>query len=647
MGEIKWIYDRQDHGEQGINNSGIATFSGSELFGYLARENGQNSLDAYDPEKKTVILSFKSVSLPIKDYPELLGLRETIDECQAYWKDRGDVKCNRFFSEAKRKISDDYVDLLIISDYNTLGASGANAPKRHKSKWRALTSSDGVTDNNQGSGGAYGIGKNAPFACSCFRTVFYNTYSKTDQVKAFQGTSKLVTHIHNDTYLQGLGFCLNQDPDSLEDGPVLSSGISPLMDFLNRTEYGTDVIVAGFRKTSDWEQVIERAVLKNFFIAIAKGKLVVRIGDNEINESNIKSRLEYYAEEEKDLPQKYRIITPNLEYYSAYKEPDYVITGNIMNEGDAILYIKKDDSYSKSIAEMRAIGMVVRTRTKNIYSRYAAVLTVEPGPLNNLLKEIEPPTHDKWDPGILSDDEEERKRAEKVRNKLINWVNGEIVNNCKGELLDEFDLDGVSAYLPYDDDDTDLGEPVESNEDSKSTHNDGDQISLDSDLLTGDIKKTKPNVRKVSVVAKKVKGYKDDTIDPHNSTNGGKGKGKGGREDENGPDDVTAIKEGPKSANVPKIARQRIVSTMQEGRYMALFELENDCSSVHIGIKALGDDNRKETINIQSFRMEGVSQEQSVNSSVIELRNLKKNKLYKLFLSLTYTERLTLELNIG
>lgn len=641
MSKIQWIYDKQEHGEQGINNSGIATFSGSELFGYIARENGQNSLDAQDPEKETVVLSFKAISLPINDYPELVGLRETIDECKDYWKNRDDIKCERFFDEAKRKISEDNVDLLIISDYNTLGASGAKIPKREKSKWRALTSSDGVTDNNKGSGGAYGIGKNAPFACSAFRTVFYNTYSKKDEVKAFQGTSKLVTHTHNGIDMQGLGFCLDYE----QDGPVVETGKSPLMDYLNRSEYGTDVVVAGFRKTADWQEVIEIAVLKNFFIAIAKGVLIVKIEDLEINKDNLKARLEYYAEKEKEYAQKDRVITANLEYYMAFTEPDYKLIGNIIDEGDAILYIKKDDKYSKSIAEMRAIGMVVHTRTKNIYSRYAAVLTVEPGNLNNLLKEIEPPTHDRWDSGILDDPKEQRK-AEVVRKKLVKWVNDEIVNNCKGELLDEVDL-GFGEYLSFDDDDNSLSQNIESNNPGSTNTNDENNSSLDSDLKPQAPITHTPNVRKISVTATKVKGRKDDIVEPHNSTGGGRGKGKGGHEDPNGTDDVTAVKPGKKSANIPKVARQRIVATLVDGRYMALFELEENCELVHIGVKAVGDDNNKEPLRIKSFKVDGLTQERSVDTSAIELKNMEKGKLYKVFLTLAYQERLTLEMNIG
>ena len=46
-----WRFPILDGGKkQGINDSGIATFAGSELYNNLAREICQNSLDAKDPE---------------------------------------------------------------------------------------------------------------------------------------------------------------------------------------------------------------------------------------------------------------------------------------------------------------------------------------------------------------------------------------------------------------------------------------------------------------------------------------------------------------------------------------------------------------------------------------------------------------------
>ena len=53
----------------------------------------------------------------------------------------------------------------------------------------------------------------------------------------------------------------------------------------------------------------------------------------------------------------------------------------------------------------------------------------------------------------MEDDENEMKRAEKANTKLIRLVNDTIAEKCKIEVSDEMDLEGVSAYLPFDEDD--------------------------------------------------------------------------------------------------------------------------------------------------------------------------------------------------
>ena len=169
MGTLNWRFPRLDDGEEhGINDGGIATFKGSELYDNLAREICQNSLDAKAPGESTVVVEFKSKSIKKADYSALVGLDEIFNECEDYWSQKTEPKLRNFLDEAKNKLAQEYIDFLVISDYNTKGLSGAKADIREKSVWRALTHSDGVTQKEQGSGGSYGIGKNAPFACSSF-----------------------------------------------------------------------------------------------------------------------------------------------------------------------------------------------------------------------------------------------------------------------------------------------------------------------------------------------------------------------------------------------------------------------------------------------------------------------------------------------
>lgn len=638
MSELGWIYEKQGVSpEQGINESGINTFTGSKLIEYLAREIGQNSLDAKDPEKKTVNLKFKLESLPKDTFPELSGMSIPINECLDYWKNRDDKKCTKFFTNAQNTFdNNDSIDVLIMSDYNTVGASGAKNDRRQKSKWKALTSSNGVTENGQGSRGAYGIGKNAPFACSIFRTIFYNTYSKDDNVKAFQGTSKLVTHTHNGEDVQGYGFCW----DIENNKPIFDLSDSPLMKLLNRNEYGTDVLIIGFKKENNWKEQLEKGLLSNFFVAIANDELNICIEDEEINSKNIQTRMEYYANLENDLPDKEKIITKKLEFYNAFVAWDYKEDNSILDDDDVTLYIKKNDNYSKNIAYSR-VGMIIYSRGKNLFTRYAALLTVKNGRLNNLLKDIEPPAHDNWDAGLL-EDEKESKEAEKIRSKLIKWVSDQISEKCKSEYSEEIDLDGISEYLPFEDDDSSLG-INDTNENSENNENssglDTNTKIVDDPIVYGQ------KVNQTRITAKKVKGIKDERIIKRNETNGGTLGGVGGVEDENSKDDVTAKGDGNKSLITPKVIFQRISGTPQDGRYSIVFKLENDCDRIRLYLDVLGDDANSESINIVSYKFEN-NEEKKNNTNYIELSDITSNKLYKAFITLEYKERLALEMRI-
>lgn len=631
MSDLAWRFPLSDDGEEhGINDGGIATFRGSELYDNLAREICQNSLDAKAPGEETVIVEFNSLTLKKSQHSALVGLDAVIRSCEDYWSKKSEPKLTAFLAEAKEKLSREDIEFLVISDFNTKGLSGSQVDIREKSVWRALTHSSGVTQKEQGSGGSYGIGKNAPFACSSFRTVFYNTYALDDGVRAFQGVARLVTHFQNGQATQGVGFFQN----SATKKPIFKDDVCLLRDQFARKEYGTDVIIAGFKKTETWAEDIEKAILSNFFVAIINKKLVVKINGLVIDDKNIQTRLRYYSDIERKTNSKDKRITTIMEFYSAVVSPDNVEYGSIIEENDVVIYIKKDDSYSKSIAEMRSIGMVVRTRHNHIFTRYAAVMVVQGQALNELLKNIEPPQHNKWDPDLIDAESnpKENSRAKRIRTQLISWANDKIVECCRSETPEEIDLDVASAYLPYDEDDSSLGDD----------RNDSEEKSPDTTNDVGTPKITKVKTRTITLTAKKVKGNKNDDMDPSNEEHGGKGHGSGGEEDPNGPDDVKAPVPGDKAVNVPKVLTQRIMQMPASSTYRVALVLEEDCPVVHLSLKAIGDDGTKEKITIKDFKID--KKKTSINSSVVTLRDIKGKTQYEVFLYLEYSEKMLLEL---
>ena len=227
--------------KQGINDSGIATFDGSDLYNNLAREICQNSLDAKLDEKKPVRVSFTLKKVKINDYYCFEQISNIIRSCENYYENYQDEKIKMFISEAKELLSYEEIPIMIISDFNTKGLEGS---RNNEGAWEALTSSSGITSKSDGSGGSYGIGKNAPFACSILRTVFYNTYSYGDGQKAFQGVASLMTHKNeNGDDTQSCGFFQNVETRK----PLYEEDVCSVKNIVDRNDYGTDIIILGYR----------------------------------------------------------------------------------------------------------------------------------------------------------------------------------------------------------------------------------------------------------------------------------------------------------------------------------------------------------------------------------------------------------------
>ena len=213
----------------------------------------------------------------------------------------------------------------------------------------------------------------------------------------------------------------------------------------------------------------------------------------------------------------------------------------------------------------------------------------------------------------------------------MRWTNDTIIDCCRCDLPGEIDLDGVSAYLPYEDDDAGLGQNEKENDKSPDAENDIDKVV-----------RNKQSVRTIKLTAKKVKGHKDEEIESSNETGGGKKHGLGGKPDPEGPDDVKAPDPGDKAVYMPKVLNLRIIQMPAASTYRVALMLAEDCPVVHISLKAIGDDGTKEQIIIKEYKVD--KKKYRNNSTVMTLRDLKGKMQYEFFLYLSYSEKMLLEL---
>ena len=434
-----WYFPSNDHGEnRGINDSGVATFRGTPLKS-LAREICQNSLDA--AAGKTVRVEFSSFNVPSTIIPDVDELKKTFEKCLSYWDGQKAKVTKDFFKNACEKISAETINVLRISDFETKGLRGAKNINDINTDWMRLTKSSGSSDKKGPAGGSFGIGKFAPFACSDFSTVFYNTYA-IDDVCAYQGVSRLVTFERDDgETTQGIGYYGN-----VHNTPVFEPfNIDP--NFIRDPgDYGTDIFILGYRfsKNDDWETEIIVSILDSFIGAIWNEKLAVKIGSKIIDKNSLENIMEEYAEVLSNtyVSEYYQVLTSsNTKWF----ETNHLGLGNIQ-----LGYLINGNDYHRKVAMIRQTGMKIKDADRiNSFISFAGVMFIEGDEINEKLRALENPEHTEWQPDRATNPFEAR--------QLIKSLN-DYMKKCLEKLVEqgphnEIDAVGVANYIPDNSDD--------------------------------------------------------------------------------------------------------------------------------------------------------------------------------------------------
>ena len=422
---ICWNFPNNNDGKiSGISEAGIETFRG-DLLKSLAKEICQNSLDAIAESKDKVLVEFELYELPFKNDERIIGLKEYFKLAKEYWQEN--EKTIRILEKAEKNFERDRIRILRISDYNTTGLIGSD--KKKNSTWNNLVKSSGVSDKTGSSGGSYGIGKSAPFACSDLRTVFYNTLD-INGLKAFQGVANLVSfEKEKDKTTQGAGYYGNS-----EDNTAIRN-----MEFFGsyvRKECGTDIYVVAFLGDEEWEKKIIEAILENFLIAILKNNIEIKVGKTLINKESLNSLME----EHKDN------ILLTYNYYQVLMENNSkVMEFSLRDLGIFKLYLSIKKDFKRSILISRSNGMKIFDK-KGISSsiQFSGVCILEDEKINSYFREMETPQHNNWE----TDRHRNPKEAEKVKKEFFRILKEKVLEKGRETITDEMDAVGMGEYLP-------------------------------------------------------------------------------------------------------------------------------------------------------------------------------------------------------
>lgn len=295
---LEWRFlTNEGQEEEGLGHAGIETFKGSPYPG-LARESAQNSLDACLKDAEgghlPIRMVFRQKMVPRSSIPEVEAIQQSLDACLSRSRSRSIRKDTQFFELACEAIRKPKISVLTVEDYGTTGLIGPSVPGK---PFHALVKGSGVSQKSSSdAGGSFGIGKNAAFAVSQFRTVFYSTLytDNGDQNFLAQGKAILVSHTDvSGAEKRGIGYCGHPDFQAISESSLLP-------EWLHRSESGTTVASLAFQHENSWEWQMTESLVRNFFAAILEGTVSFRVeredgGPIEINRDSLHSLFEHEA----------------------------------------------------------------------------------------------------------------------------------------------------------------------------------------------------------------------------------------------------------------------------------------------------------------------------------------------------------------
>ncbi|MER8817194.1 hypothetical protein NKJ36_25055 [Mesorhizobium sp. M0142] len=438
--------------DEGIGHAGIENYRAKPYAG-AAREVGQNSRDV--AVSLPVRLTFDLLDIPLEEVPDNGRLVATVNRCLEEALRENREKEKAFFAQAQKILAAGRIKVLRISDFNTTGARGPATTKG--TPFYSLTRANGVsTKDREDSGGSFGIGKNAAFAISDLRTVFYSTvYS--DEVTGSEkflalGKSILVSH-HDERGrpLRQIGYWGLPDFRAIDDRSVLP-------DWLHREERGTSVFVFGFREEPDWQHRISCALIESFFPAVHEGQMEFAVDDGKIFIGRETLAPLFEAEE---VLQAAEANGHRAEFEIARHHYRCLISPDAKNHdvfipslGKVRIRVFVQQELPKKICITRN-GLVITDSLKNfgqpfdkfpLYQDFVAVITPLEAEGSSFIKKLEDPKHEELSPEGLPD-EASRDHAKDVIRKLGTKIRDAIKKDSFIQYASEVAADEMRDYF--------------------------------------------------------------------------------------------------------------------------------------------------------------------------------------------------------
>lgn len=614
----------------GINDAGIETFT-ANMHRSLVREIIQNSLDAGLPNAdRPVEVDFFVSEISREVFPDIADFQVAINKC--YNSNKSEPDAEKFFRNAKKVVESRSISVLRISDHNTIGLEGSDTCSKGTS-WSRLVKESGSSNKDQSSGGSFGIGKSAAFACSDLRTVFYSSLDSKG-LKSNIGVAKLVSFEDESLggWTTGVGYY------SEDEKFVAIPELANLIAGYERNDSGTDIYVLGPHLSNDYKDVFVKSVLLDFLVALVKGQLVVRVQDEVISKDTLASYMRnlnaYESEEIKELLDYYHILTSN-----DTKIIKLSLDSNIygkqfgFKDNECTLYLKEGEGFNRKIMITRKAGMRILEQNRISGSiEFTGVLIIDGPNMNEAFKRMEVPSHDAWEPGRCRGEE---KKYTDILNGLRKYIRETVKEQFGKVSSNSMDAIGASDFLP----DT----PEEQGADELQKNDLSTRIKK---LLGREIEPTKTKSKAVEVT-EVTPSDNGDKGGGENSgkKSGGKGKHKGdgdGKGDKGGTDD------GNEKGLKQIIVKKRLMcEDAFAGKYLLSMIAPSNASVGKLSFELSGEQSEYELpITAAKIITDGSSTTiDKINGNSIYLKNITKGERLKIEVQVDFDKHCMMEVD--
>ena len=454
---LSYEFDTVNHGViEGINDAVMITYD-THIPTTIAREAIQNILDAR--KVKPVIAELHLEKWEISDIPDVKELKNIFKACLDFWP--RDVDCKVNFESALKALNRNHIQVLIISDYNTIGLAGGDEDTN--GDYFNFLRSQGSSAKGCTGAGSFGLGKGSFYAASKLKMIYVSSIYDNNKV-VFQGKLRLVSH-----KMKGQTKRASGSYGLLNEKPVRVKKLVPKQFY--RSKQGTSIYVPGFKHSEKWEDEMIRSILNNFWYAIYKGDLVVKIQDKKINSSELDDYMHTYFDI--DSIGGATGINP-LPYYETYTDVDHHIKyeADLHTLGKVQLFLLPQEGYPKKVACFRLNRMLIETKIFRSPVGYAGVFICDNKKGNEILRKMEPPNHNEWNvnnthskiDGLPLED------AENADKELRQFIRAKVKELSDISTDAQLSIPGITKYLFLPgEEDRETGPQEASNDDGEGT----------------------------------------------------------------------------------------------------------------------------------------------------------------------------------